>query len=74
LEATQAAQQAVDLALNQYSSGLIDFRDVLDTQRSLLSFQDQLADSEGTVTSNLIRLYKSLSGGWPSLARAASKG
>jgi NodT family efflux transporter outer membrane factor (OMF) lipoprotein len=73
LEATQAAQQAIDLALNQYSSGLIDFRDVLDAQRSLLIFQDQLADSEGTVTSNLIRLYKSLSGGWLSLAPADSK-
>jgi len=66
-EATHAAQNAVDLALTQYSSGLIDFRDVLDAQRSLLSFQDQLAASEGTVTSNLIRLYKALGGGWTSL-------
>lgn len=67
LKATQAAQRAVDLALNQYSSGSIDFRDVLDAQRSLLSFQDQLANSEGTVTANLIRLYKALGGGWTSL-------
>lgn len=70
-EATQAAQNAVDLALTQYSSGLIDFRDILDAQRSLLSFQDQLADSEGTVTSNLIRLYKALGGGWTSLTSEA---
>lgn len=67
LKATQSAQRAVDLALNQYSSGSIDFRDVLDAQRSLLSFQDQLANSEGTVTANLIRLYKALGGGWTSL-------
>ncbi len=70
-EATQAAQNAVDLALTQYSSGLIDFRDVLEAQRSLLSFHDQLADSEGTVTSNLIRLYKALGGGWTSLTPGA---
>jgi outer membrane protein TolC len=65
--ATQAAQQAVDLALNQYASGTIDFQDVLEAQRSLLSFQAQLAESEGAVTSDLIRLYKALGGGWESM-------
>ncbi|MBN2467673.1 MAG: efflux transporter outer membrane subunit [Deltaproteobacteria bacterium] len=63
-EAAQAAQRAVDLARDQYSAGLIDFQNVLEAQRSLLSFQDQLATSEGSVTSNLIRLYKALGGGW----------
>jgi len=67
LEATQAAQSVVDLARDQYSSGLIDFQVVLDAQRSLLSLQDQLAVSEGQVTSNLISLYKALGGGWTSL-------
>jgi len=67
LEASRAAERAVDLALNQYASGLIDFQDVLDAQRSLLTFQDQLASSEGTVTSDLIRLYKALGGGWTTL-------
>jgi len=62
--ATQAAERAVDLALKQYSSGIIDFQDILEAQRSLLSFQDQLAETDGTVTSNLISLYKALGGGW----------
>ncbi|MDO9567719.1 MAG: efflux transporter outer membrane subunit [Candidatus Desulfaltia sp.] len=66
-DATEAAQQAVNLAQNLYLSGLIDFTDVLDTQRSLLSFQDQLSVSESEVTSNLITLYKALGGGWTSL-------
>jgi NodT family efflux transporter outer membrane factor (OMF) lipoprotein len=66
-EATQAAQRALDLAQSQYSSGLIDFTDVLVAQRSLLSLRDQLAVSEGEVTSNLIALYKALGGGWNSL-------
>jgi NodT family efflux transporter outer membrane factor (OMF) lipoprotein len=67
-EATQAAQRAVELARDQYASGLIDFQTVLDTERSLLSFEDQLAQSKGQVTSNLISLYKALGGGWTPLA------
>jgi NodT family efflux transporter outer membrane factor (OMF) lipoprotein len=66
-EATQAAQKAVDLAQHRYQAGLTDFNNVLDAQRSLLSFQEQLAQSEGTVTSNVVRLYKALGGGWTSL-------
>ena len=62
--ATSAAQTAVQLAQDQYKVGLVDFSNVLDAQRSLLSFQDQLAQSNGAVTSNLIRLYKTLGGGW----------
>lgn len=67
-EGTQAAQNAVDLAQSQYSSGLIDFNNVLIAQRSLLSLQEQLAVSEGEVTANLISLYKALGGGWTTLA------
>ena len=66
-EATEAARRAVDLAQKQYTSGLIEFGNVLIAQRSLLSLEDQLAVSEGGVTSNLIALYKSLGGGWKSL-------
>ena len=64
--ATAAAQTAVQLAQDQYRVGLVDFSNVLDAQRSLLSFQDQLAQSNGAVTSNLVRLYKALGGGWKS--------
>jgi len=62
--AVEAAQSAAQLAQNQYQAGLIDFQSVLDTQRSLLSLEDQLSQSEATVTSNLVRLYKALGGGW----------
>jgi outer membrane protein, multidrug efflux system len=67
-EATDAAQKALDLAKHRYQAGLTDFNNVLDAQRSLLSFQEQLARSEGNVTSNLVRLYKALGGGWTSMA------
>jgi NodT family efflux transporter outer membrane factor (OMF) lipoprotein len=62
--AAEAANRAVLLAQDQYKAGLVDFNNVLDAQRSLLSFQDALTLSEGTVTSNLVRLYKALGGGW----------
>ena len=68
-EATQAAQKAAELAQYKYQAGLTDFTNILDAQRSLLSFQEQLAQSNGDVTSNLVRLYKALGGGWPSLAK-----
>jgi multidrug efflux system outer membrane protein len=67
-EAAEAARKAVGLAQYKYQAGLTDFNNVLDAQRSLLSFQEQLAQSEGNITSTLVRLYKALGGGWTSLA------
>jgi NodT family efflux transporter outer membrane factor (OMF) lipoprotein len=67
LAATESAQRAAELARDQYASGLIDFQTVLDSERSVLSFQDQLAQSRGQVTSNLISLYKALGGGWTAI-------
>jgi outer membrane protein, multidrug efflux system len=67
-EAAQAAKRAAELSRQKYETGLADFGDVLDSQRSLLSFQNQFSQSNGTLISNLIRLYKALGGGWTSLA------
>lgn len=71
LTGSDAAGRAVKLAQAQYESGLIDFQSLLNAQQSLLSLQDQLAGSDAEVTSNLIRLYKALGGGWESLRPAA---
>lgn len=65
LAAVAAARQAEELAAQQYQAGVVDFIVVLDAQRSLLAYEDQLAVSAGTVSANLIRLYKALGGGWP---------
>ena len=67
-KAMEAAKKTVDLAQRKYQAGLTDFSNVLETQRSLLSFEDQLAQSDGAVISNLVRLYKALGGGWTSMA------
>lgn len=62
--AADAAANAELLARQRYQSGLIDFRTVLDTQRSLLSAQDSVASTQATLSADHVRLYKALGGGW----------
>ena len=71
--AANAAQQAADLSLQLYNTGLRDFRDVLDAQRSLLNLQDSLASSDTAVSSDLVRLFKALGGGWSATAMIPEK-
>jgi outer membrane protein, multidrug efflux system len=59
-----AARASVALVETLYRSGLTDFQNVLDTQRSQFTQEDALAESEGLVIQNLIRLYQALGGGW----------
>jgi NodT family efflux transporter outer membrane factor (OMF) lipoprotein len=59
-----AARASVSLVDTLYRSGLTDFQNVLDTQRSQFTQEDALAESEGLVTQNLIQLYQALGGGW----------
>jgi len=62
--AVAANREAVALANERYTKGLADFLNVLETQRALYVSEDQLVQSERTVVSNLIALYKALGGGW----------
>jgi NodT family efflux transporter outer membrane factor (OMF) lipoprotein len=66
-EAARSAEAAVELAQIKYRTGLTDFGTVLEAERSLLSFRDQLAQSDGAVVTNLVKLYKALGGGWTPL-------
>lgn len=77
IEAVGSARRASDLARIQYNSGLVDFETVLTSDRQLISLEDSLAVSDGEMTSNLIRLYKALGGGWsvfPPASTAANGG
>ncbi|MFH1076654.1 MAG: multidrug efflux RND transporter permease subunit [Pseudomonadota bacterium] len=67
--AMNAAQRTCELANDQYQAGLVDFSNVLDAQRALQSFENELAVSKGTIASNLVRLYKALGGGWETWGR-----
>jgi len=62
--AVTAAQKSVELSLVAYREGATDFQRVLDAQRSLLQQQDELAQTNSSVTTSLIALYKALGGGW----------
>jgi multidrug efflux system outer membrane protein len=64
VEAVTANRKAVDLATKLYTQGETNFLDVLVAQRSLFSSEDALIQSTGTVSTNLVALYKALGGGW----------
>lgn len=71
IQSEAANRRAVELADQRYRSGLVDFLNVLETQRSLLAVQDDLARSERTLDQNLVRLYKALGGGWEAETQVA---
>ena len=73
LDAVDSAERAMKLSRFQYTSGLVDFQTLLESQRTLLSLQDQLSQSEGQTTMNVISLYKALGGGWNTLALSTKK-
>jgi len=62
--ALEAANNSAILARIQYRSGLTDFRQLLETERSLLSARDGLVGSRGDEALALVQLYRALGGGW----------
>jgi outer membrane protein, multidrug efflux system len=62
--AVASNRRAVEMANELYVRGLNDFLNVLDTQRSLYATENDLAQSEAAMASNLVALYKALGGGW----------
>jgi NodT family efflux transporter outer membrane factor (OMF) lipoprotein len=64
VDAASNARTARELAVVQYSAGLVDFQTVLTADRQQIASEDALAVSDGELTANLIRLYKAFGGGW----------
>jgi outer membrane protein, multidrug efflux system len=62
--AATAAGNAALLAQQRYASGLIDFQTVLQTQRTLMTAQDSVASTQADISTDHVRLYKALGGGW----------
>ena len=54
----------MDIANELYLRGLVDFLNVIVSQRSLNNSEDQLAQSAQRVSEKLVALYKALGGGW----------
>jgi outer membrane protein TolC len=66
--AAESARNAAELSRKLYQSGLADFQQVLETQRSQLTAEDNLAIADATLRTSLITLYKALGGGWEASA------
>ena len=63
-EVRNQGQETLKLSLELYKQGLSPFQNVLDAQRSLLSYENQLVQAQGSSLLQLIALYKALGGGW----------
>jgi outer membrane protein TolC len=61
---TDAARRSLDLSVLQYREGTKDFLTVLIAQRALLNQQNDLANTLGNISSNLVGVYRALGGGW----------
>ena len=60
--AYEQAQLTFELALDLYKKGLIEFQNVLDAQRNLLSYEEAKVVSEANVSLSLVQLYRALGG------------
>jgi NodT family efflux transporter outer membrane factor (OMF) lipoprotein len=71
--AETAAREALQLAEQRYATGLTDFLTVLDSRRTLLGLENDLASSAGELADAQIQLYKALGGGWSPASESDSK-
>ena len=64
MTAVQANQHALEISRQYYRSGLADFLNVLESERSLYQTQDALVQSELAVSLDVVAVHKALAGGW----------
>ena len=63
-EAVNQNEETLTLSLELYKQGLTEYQNVLDAQRTLLTYQDYLVQAQGSSLIYLIKLYEALGGGW----------
>ena len=63
-EAVTQNQAALQAARQRYADGVIDFLNVVATQAQLLQSENDLADSDTQIATDLVNLYRALGGGW----------
>ena len=57
-------KEAFSLSLDLYKQGLTPFQNVLDAQRSLLTYENTLVKAKGYSLICLVQMYQALGGGW----------
>jgi NodT family efflux transporter outer membrane factor (OMF) lipoprotein len=55
---------ALQAARQRYTEGAIDFLNVITAQAQLLQSENDLADSDTRIATDLVNLYRALGGGW----------
>ncbi len=73
-DAVSNDRKAVDLSSQLYIAGLTDFLNVEIAQRTLYSDENTLVQSETSIVTDLIALYKALGGGWESVPPITTMG
>jgi len=63
-ESVDAAQRSVDTASIQFGKGKIDYDRVFILEVNLVRLQDECVRSQADIATGLVRVYKSLGGGW----------
>lgn len=66
-EVRNQGEETLRLSLELYKQGLTPFQNVLDAQRSLLSYENQLVQAQGYSLLQLITMYQALGGGWEAI-------
>ena len=59
-----AADRTVEITLDQYRQGVVDFTPVFIFQATLTEEEDQAAVARSDIALGLVRLYRALGGGW----------
>lgn len=65
-QAAAKARESYDIAKNQYSLSVLEFQDVLDTQRAMLEAEDQYERARYETLIARVELFKAMGGGWNS--------
>ena len=63
-QALEQIQLTLEYAMDLYQKGLSDYQSVLDSQRNVLTYENQLVTAHSTTLLYLIQLYKALGGGY----------
>ena len=63
-ELVNQGQLTLDLSIDLYKNGLVDFQTVLDAQRQSLSYQNSLVETRAASAKAIVNLYQALGGGW----------
>jgi outer membrane protein TolC len=63
-EGVSASRKSVDIVIEQYKAGMVDFRRCALLMEEASRQQDLLAEARGQVAQGLVQIYRALGGGW----------